>query len=226
VRKRASQIQKKAHVYVMQDGEKREAERMPSIFPPQYQVQPTGEFVRPQQEAYALLSARIREEMEEAERQTLANRKVDRREPPRHFPEIITTPRPRSQAAPAAAPPKRKPRTCPTFQQVCRKENEYFAAGNFELEPIEGVETAGCLDGIDRLFAPAEVEAPAAEALGPVVPLQMPKFDQRRPDMKSSEYLFSVSLATVESLMNDSILMVVDEEKAEQEHQNLQQLWE
>jgi hypothetical protein len=227
VRKRASQIQKKVPVYVTDDGEEKQAETTVSIFPPQYQVQPTGDFVRPQPEHYALLSGRIRKEMEEAEKQNVANRKVHRREPARHVPEIITTPRARPQATPAEpAPRKKNPPKCPTFQQVCHKENEYFDAGGFELEPIAGVETAGCLDGINRLFAPAPVEAPPEEAPAPPVPLQMPKFDQPRAKQGSSDYLFSVSPASIEPLLDDSILMIVDEEKAEQEQKNLQMLWD
>jgi hypothetical protein len=221
IRKRTSQIQNKGRKVVLAQHQINESENE-SILPPQYRTQPSDLTVS--RTDFGELSARIRSVMESVEDENRMKRQVKPIEPPRHRPEIITTPRLQTEVVQPKPPKKKKSITITQFQHP---ENVFFDEGKFDLEPIEGVETGGCLDGIERLFAPL-TPIPSEQQRHPSLDTSpQPTIEKRHQGPPLGDYIYEVSPDTIQAILDDeAILMVVNDKQAIQEHDNLTELWE
>jgi hypothetical protein len=228
LRKRTTQIESTQPKFVV-TGTQFETDSDTTL-PPQYRTVPTEEFPRPTEQLFEQLSAHIRTVMEAQEEENRELRRPRLPEPPRKRPEVITTPRThRPPPAPAQPPRRHVPRKAvfPTFEQIQNPENVYFDSGPYTLEPPPKGDTSNCLADIERLFAP-RMASSSAEMLAAQSELQLPHFDRPRNEpVTSPDYLYTVSNERIRSLLDDeSIMIVVNEDQALQEHAGLTELWE
>jgi hypothetical protein len=202
------------------------------MLPPQYRAIPGGPLPEPNPATFIEMSARVRAELEEADRKRKAMPKPGPPPRRRRPPEIIVNPRPPPPppqprpVEPLRPIPRKRSDPLP-FSAVCHPENVYFDKADFALEPIAGVETGDCLEGINKLFAPLPQDL-SHEDTGPeIVTLAMPDFGRPKDAFPESHYTFQTSKEAVAAVIeNDPVLMIVDEKQAKDEHDGLTALWE
>jgi hypothetical protein len=233
LRRRTTQIESNQPKFVVTDRGERDSDSR-TILPPQYRTTPNEDLPRPTEQLFAQLSAHIRTVMETAEEENRERRRPTIAEPPRKRPEIITTPRAHRPAPAQPQPqPARRRRSqrkepFPSFEQIQHPENVYFDSGRYTLDPPPKGDTSDCLVYIERVFAPPPPEVIQSETTRSDDLLQIPPRDRPRSSaVASPDYLYAVSNAHLQTLLeNESVLLVVDEEQARQEHAGLTELWE
>jgi hypothetical protein len=230
LRKRSANTERKGPELV---SAQQEEEVLGDMLPPQYRVTPIGTLPEPNPRTFLEMSARVKAELEEADRR---RRAIPKPGPPprrRKPPEIITNPRPPPPPPPEPVEEEPKPvvrsESDPlSFAEVCHPENRYFDEGDYALEPIAGVSTGDCLEGINRLFAPLPVELAATESeVVEIEAFQMPEFEKPKEAYPEAHYTFQTSKEAVAHVIeNDTVLIIVDEKQAKDEHEGLTALWE
>jgi hypothetical protein len=222
IRRRTLQPQKKGRQVVVST---RLGDSQPSVLPPQYETQQPLPFTPLDRRSFSEMTAIVRAEMEAVELKNREERKARSPAPPRRRPEVIFTPR---ATVPVQLPPpkvQRKPVGRPMFDEVEKAENAFLAAGDFELEPITGIETGDCLEGIERLFAPAPPPPPPPPPPFEALALLPPK--RHKANVGCSDYILEVTPEQIQVVVDDgAFLVVVDEERVKFEYAELTDLWD
>jgi hypothetical protein len=222
LKKRSAKLHHKGDIFgpaIVEDG-------LGEMLPPSYRASIKDTLQTPTVSTFTKLSARIKEQIDEADRRLKSRRPPPPPEPKRKSPEIISNYQPPPPPQPAP-PPVPAPKPDPVrFAQVRRPEHMFFDSRELELEPIAGVSTGDCLEGIDRLFAPLPTAAERVREAS-LDPLAMPVLSKPRTELPESAYAFQTSRERIASIVqNDTILIVVDEKLAQEEHTGITGLWD
>ena len=229
-RKKTSQLEKnqKQNEDLLVDSNTDNVEYM---LPPAYRPPPIGDMPPPDRFSFMEMSKKIKEEMERVDAEHKKRPKTAQGRPRKRHVDILMTPR-KTVQTPVAQ--KKTPRKSPrqskpvmSFEHVRNPENEFVEMGDYHFEPIAGVETGSCLEGIERLFAPlrAESESSSSRLKEEVEPIAMPPTNHKKPEAKETNYLFKPDLKKISELMDVSHLFG-DDTSDTVEHQSLTQLWE
>lgn len=230
-RKKTSQLEKgqKRNEDLLID---RNAEHVEHMLPPAYRPPPIGAMPRPDKLPFMLMSKKIREEMEKVDEEHKKRPKTAQSKPPRkRNVDILMTPRktvqtPVAPKKPPPKPPRSSTKPAMSFEYVRNPENAFFEVSDYQFEPIAGVETGSCLEGIERLFAPLKPQnVESARVEEQIDPIAMPPSNQKKPEAKETNYIFKPDLKRISELLDVSHLFGQDMSETV-EHQSLTQLWE
>lgn len=205
-------------------------EQMDAFLPPAYRPSEIPNPPKLNPSSFLEMTAKIKAEMERVDEEHKKRPKpVQEVAKPKRKIDILVTPR-RPVPTPSSRKKKivRKKRDDISFEHVEQPENAFFDKGMYDLEPISGVETGSCLEGIEKLFSPMVVhhEEVHKEVKQSVDPLPLPEFEKKKHEVEETKYIFKPDLEKVAELRDVDELFEIDENGTTEEHQSLLHLWD